>query len=141
MQFRVGGGKDSPNGYLPHRAARSELLIPSVDFIVQGSLGIWWQTVSSLVTEIITAVLELKQILLWLRGRAKSFIRADCLSNLTASPEGVHGYYPKLHVCRRRPGESCPTSWVILDKLRAQLPSVWLRARNHRRGRGGGLPT
>lgn len=81
----------------------------------------------------------------WLRGRAKSFIRADCLSNLTASPEGVHGYYPKPHVCRWRPGESCPTSWVILHKLRAQLPfqlpSGWLRARNHRQGAGRGLPT
>lgn len=87
-----------------------------MDFIVQGILGNWWQMVSSLVTEIIMAVLELKQLLLCLRGHAKSFIQGDCLSNLTASPEWAHGYYPKLHVCRRRPAESCPTSWVILDK-------------------------
>lgn len=116
MQFRVGGGKDSPTGYLPHRAARAELLIPSVDFIVQGSSGNGWQTGSSSVTEIIMAVLELIQLLLCLRGRAKSFIQGDGLSNLTASLEWVHGYYPKLHVCRRRPGGSCPPSWVTLDK-------------------------
>lgn len=70
MQFRVGGGKHSPNGYPPHRAARSELLIPSVDFTVQGSSGNWWQTVSSLVTEIRVAALELMRLLLCLTGHA-----------------------------------------------------------------------